>query len=99
MDETFVTLQCRDCELDNCAFCKNGTYLYGKEGCTRKVSEETAARFQHFNQEVLPFWKTYTLQQINKSYIEHINFLFREIYSAPIGQKLDKYGKVPTRRC
>ena len=93
-EKVFISLQCRDCEQDQCVFCPNGTYLYNKEGCTRKVTDEVAARFNHFNEEVLPFWKTYSPQQIKESYCQHIDFLFNEIYSAPIGQKLDKNGKV-----
>ena len=55
MDEVFLTLRCRDCEQDQCVYQPNGTYIKNKEGCTRKVSEETAARFKHYMEEVVPF--------------------------------------------
>ena len=97
-DIVYLTLQCRDCEIDRCIYCPKGTYLKGKEGCTRKVSEDIAAQFNHYNQEVRPFWKQYSLKQVKKSYKEILDFLFKEIYAAPIGQKLDKYGKIPEKR-
>lgn len=54
-DCIYLKLQCRDCELGECVFCSNGTVLLGKEGCTRQVHEEVAARFQHYMEEVVPF--------------------------------------------
>ena len=94
-EKVFVSLQCRDCELDICVFCPNGSYIYGKEGCTRKVDEDIAAEFHYYTEEVIPFWRTYTPQQAKQSYKDYISFLFEKIYSAPIGQKLDRRGKVP----
>lgn len=60
MDEefTFITLRCKNCEQNRCVFQPNGTFIKNKEGCTRKVSEETAARFKHYIEEVVPFWRT-----------------------------------------
>lgn len=55
MDETFITLRCRDCEQDYCVYQLKGSYIKNKEGCTRKVSEEDAARFKHYTEEIVPF--------------------------------------------
>lgn len=93
-DYVFLTLRCRDCEQDNCIFQPIGSFVRNKEGCTRKVSEETAAKFKHYTEEVMPFWRFHSLEYVKKAYEEVINFLFSEIYSAPIGQRLDPDGKV-----
>ena len=96
MELTYLTLRCKNCEQDKCVFCPIGKIARGKEGCTRKVSEETAAKYIHYTEEVIPFWKHLALPQIKQQYNEIINFLFNEVYSAPIGQKLDSNGKVKT---
>lgn len=54
-DTVVLTLRCRDCENDNCVYCPNGRYIDGKEGCTRIVSEEDAARYEHYMKEIVPF--------------------------------------------
>ena len=94
----FLSLSCRDCEQDKCVFSPIGKWIKGKEGCTREVSEETAARFNHYMNEVIPFWKTYSVDFVRQSYKEIITFLFNEIYNAPIGQKLNAEGKVSLKK-
>ena len=49
----YVKLNCKDCELDKCNYASK--YPINKEGCTRFITEEDAARFQHYTQEVIPF--------------------------------------------
>ena len=93
-DFIFLRLRCKDCEQDLCAFQPNKTIIKNLEGCTRKVSEETAARFHHYMKEVIPFWKQHDESYVRQSYKEIIEFLFSQIYSAPIGQRLDSNGKV-----
>lgn len=75
-----------------------GRYVFKKEGCTRLVTEKVAAQYFHYTEEIIPFWKTYTLKQVKQSYLEIINFLFNHVYNAPIGQKLDKNGKVSLKK-
>lgn len=96
-EKLFITLQCRDCELDKCIYCPLGKFVVGKQGCTRQVTEDTYAKFIHFQEEVVPFWKTYSPQQAQASYNEYIDFLFSEIYTAPIGRLLDKNAKAVKR--
>jgi len=55
VDEFYLTLNCRDCEQDKCVYHPQGRVIYNKEGCTRKVAEETAAQFKHYMDEVVPF--------------------------------------------
>lgn len=92
----FITLRCIKCEKELCGLARNYIPFDSKEGCTRKVSEETAARFKHYIEEVIPFWNMYDSSYQKRSYIEIINFLFEYIYNAPVGQKLDYFGKVRT---
>ena len=93
-DKVFIKLNCHDCDKIDCGIAKKLVPFESKEGCTRKVSEEVAAQFQHYMEEIIPFWPEYDQQYVQQSYQEIINFLEKEIYSAPIGQRLDPEGKV-----
>ena len=93
-ENIYVTLSCKDCDFIECGIKLNKTPIRGKEGCTKKVSEETAAKFYHYMEEVVPFWKLYEGERVKESYQEVIDFLYKEIYAAPIGQRLDLDGKV-----
>lgn len=57
MEEEYsiITLRCINCENDQCELAKKYVLFKSKEGCTRKVDEETAARFKHYIEEVVPF--------------------------------------------
>lgn len=93
-DEVILTLHCRDCECEDCKMHPNGKLLINREGCTRRVSEETKDKFFHYMQEVLPFVRTYKNRPRAKEKIDEIeHFLFSEVYSAPLGQKLNKDGR------
>ncbi len=94
----FLTLNCKDCEQNECVFSPTSRWIKGKEGCTREVPEEIAMQFEHYMKEVIPFWKTYNSNYVRQSYIEIMNFLFNKIYSAPIGQKLNAEGKVSLKK-
>ena len=93
-EDVFLKLSCKDCDFIECGIKLNHTIIRGKEGCTKKVSEETAAKFYHYMKEVIPFWKLHDDNYVRESYKEIINFLYSEVYSAPIGQRLDPEGKV-----
>ena len=94
--ESFLTLRCSECEYVECPIIPNGTYWKGKQGCTRKVLKNIEDAYEHYFKEVLPFWKTYSSEKKKRSYQEIIKFLYNEIYSAPLGQKLNSDGKVIT---
>lgn len=53
--ETFVKLNCMNCDFIECGIKLKGTIIRGKEGCTKKVSEEDAVKFYHYTEEVIPF--------------------------------------------
>lgn len=93
-EDIYITLNCQDCDFVECNIAKKWIIQNSKEGCTRKVNEDTSAQFYHYIKEVIPFWKMYDIEYIKKSYQEIINFLYQEIYNAPIGQRLDPSGKV-----
>lgn len=54
-EQTFVKLSCEDCDFTECGIKLRNTIIRGKEGCTKKVSEETAAQFYHYTEEIIPF--------------------------------------------
>ena len=92
-DEVIITLKCKHCENTDCDIWKDGVYIFGKEGCTRVVSEEVAAHYQHYTQEIIPFWKHYSWENVKESYTEILVFLETQVYSAPLGHKLNRQGK------
>ena len=53
--DTYVRLSCKDCDFIECGIKLNKTIIRGKEGCTKKVPEETAIKFYHYTKEVIPF--------------------------------------------
>ncbi len=93
-EQTFVKLSCEDCDFIECGIKLKNTIIRGKEGCTKKVSEDVAAQFYHYTEEIIPFWKLQSEKYVRESYKEIIDFLYSEIYSAPIGQRLDPDGKI-----
>lgn len=93
-EDVYLKLNCYDCDYIECGIKLKGQIIWGKEGCTRKVSEQTAAQFYHYMEEVIPFWKLQNKDYVQKSYNEIIDFLYNKIYKAPIGQRLDPSGKV-----
>lgn len=92
----YITLRCKDCENTQCSICPKGNYIAENDmrGCTRQVSTEEAARYQHYLQEIAPFMYMATTKEYqNTQYKNIIDFLYY-IYSQPIGQKLNKNGKI-----
>lgn len=93
MDEDiYLTLYCNDCENINCKIYPLGSYtpIDYKHGCTRRVSEELCAKFIHYTEEVLPFRY---INPIPPKEWEQIYETLEEVYSMPIGCKLNKQGK------
>lgn len=93
-DFIFLKLNCKDCENQSCMIYPNGYYLRGKEGCTRKVTQEEKDRFTHYMNEVLPFVRTYKNKEVAHNTIVEIEEYLDYIYTRPLGNKLDKYGKI-----
>ena len=54
-EDVYITLNCADCDFAECGIKLKNTIIHGKEGCTKKVSEDTAAQFYHYTEEIIPF--------------------------------------------
>lgn len=91
-----LTLRCSECENPNCVFARKYIIEGSLEGCTRRVSDEVYDKYFYYLQEKWPLSLSsgYKLEYINETYKEIMDFLCDEIYSAPIGQKLNKQGKI-----
>ena len=86
----FVTLRCQKCDNVDCPIARKYVPYESLEGCTRNVSESLAAKFRHDIEEVLPFvWKRKDSQDVFDTIESDLN----EVYTAPIGCKLDMKGK------
>lgn len=94
-DEYLITLKCCDCENYNCSICPLGTVIDedNLRGCTRRVSEEDYAKYEHYIDEVSPFlYITDNKEASSRAYREIIDFLFY-IYNKPLGTKIGKNGR------
>ena len=91
-----LVLRCRDCEHVNCIYSHKYIPENSLEGCTRIVTDDTCAKYEHYLLEKWPnaLAMNYPKEHISQIYSEIINFLDSEIYVAPIGQKLNKHGKI-----
>lgn len=91
---SIVKLRCSECGNISCCYANKYIPIDSLEGCTRKVTEEVEIEYYHLINEVAPFMYMNTTKEYqNKTYHE-IDRLLNNIYSMPIGQKLDKKGKV-----
>lgn len=91
-----LVLRCRDCEHINCVYAHRYIPEGSLEGCTRIVADDIYAKYEHYFLEKWPnaLAMNYPREHISQLYGEIIAFLDNEIYAAPIGQKLNKHGKV-----
>lgn len=93
-DIVFISLSCIDCENTHCDKSRRYIPSDSLEGCTRKVTEDEAAKYYHLLEEVAPFMYINTTKEYqSRTYKEIIDYL-EYIYSCPFGQKLNKYGKI-----
>ena len=89
-----IKLKCSECENSTCCYSNKYIPIDSLEGCTRKVIEDVEIEYYHLINEVAPFMYMNTTKEYQtKTYNQIINLL-NNIYSMPIGQKLDKKGKV-----
>lgn len=97
-DYYFITLHCYDCDNAQCSICPCGTYVAedNLRGCTRKVSEDDYARYDHYINEVLPFLHLNTYKASSALYKEIIDFLFY-LYQQPLGQQIGRSGRILSR--
>ena len=91
----FLKLRCYDCDNVECQLCPLHSWIDEEslEGCTREVSENFYARYEHEIQEVLPFQSLG--QTVDYSIIDNIQ---AQLYSKRIGTMLDEKGKATGRK-
>lgn len=91
-----LALTCRECENVHCIYSKGYIPEGSKEGCTRLVSQDVNAKYMFYMFEKWPNMLNagYSLEHISAAYKEIIDFLYDEIYTAPIGQKIPKSGRI-----
>lgn len=91
-----LVLRCRDCEHINCVYSHKYISHDSLEGCTRIVTDDTYAKYEYYLSEKWPnaLAMNYPREHISQIYGEIITFLDNEIYTAPIGQKLNKLGRI-----
>lgn len=92
-DKVILNFACITCDNVECNI---GPKYYPPDslvGCSRWVSQEEYAKYIHYINEVIPFWKNYSVNYVNNSYLEISSFL-QKIYSYPIVHRLDKKGQV-----
>lgn len=92
-DKVILNFSCATCDNIDCNIGAKYFTLDSLIGCSRQVSEEEYAKYIHYMNEIVPFWKNYSLDYVNSSYLEIYSFL-QNIYTYPIVHKLDKKGKV-----
>lgn len=90
----FITLRCDRCDNVDCTIGRAYIPCDSKEGCTRQVPDETADQFYHYIEEVMPFVHLYKNRKQSFQKLSEIEgFLEQNIYSAPLGKRLDAKGK------
>ncbi len=91
----FLKLRCYDCDNTDCALCPLHSWIDEEslEGCTREVSENFYAKYEHEIAEVLPFQSLG--QKVDYSTIDYIQ---AQLYSKRIGTMLDANGKTTDRK-
>ena len=91
-----LVLRCKDCENMNCVYSHEYIPEGSLEGCTRILTDDAYAKYEHLLLEKWPnaISMEYPRETISQIYKEIVTFLDDETYAAPIGQKLDKRGKV-----
>lgn len=96
-EKFIIKLKCYECENTNCSLYPRGTYVGDEEslqGCSRSVSEEDYAKYQHYEQEIWPFAHTNTSYSRQMDiYKKIIDFLYH-IYNQPVLHTYNSKGKI-----
>ncbi len=92
-DLILLRLYCWNCDAIECPYAKKTASINTLYGCNKWVSEETAAQYIHYLDEVIPYWKQYPLEWVNNSYFEIYDFLQNQIYNQPTASLLNDKGE------
>lgn len=101
-DSPLLRLYCSKCENTECLQWKKLGYIYenSKQGCSRKISWDVFNKYEHYINEIIPFWRVIHNQKlISEQYQEIINFFDIDIFSVPIENFYDAKGKVANGLC
>lgn len=90
---SIVKLRCGECENISCCYANKYIPMDSLEGCTRKVTEDMEIEYYHLINEVAPFMYMNTTKEYQNNVYHQIIQLLNNIYSMPIGVKLNKKGK------
>lgn len=91
-----VRLYCYKCDNIDCQFSKKLGYIYNmsKQGCSRELSLDDFSKYEHYMNEIIPFWKIINNQDlINEQYKDIITFLENKVYSQNIKTFYNINGK------
>ena len=92
--KTGVTLRCSECSNTSCKICKIGAYVPqdSLRGCIRiPKSDDIAAKYYHYKQELLPFLKT--LPKVTEC-CDKIDSLESDIFDSDIDSIISPTGKI-----
>ena len=94
-DKSYIRLFCHKCDNINCYFWKKLGYITDiySQGCSREISFEDFSKYEHFINEVIPFWPVTDEHLINEQYKEIIKFLNESVFNKKIINFFDKKGK------
>jgi len=86
----FVTLRCAECDNCDCRVARKYIPEGSLEGCTRKVSDLEADKYQHIIVELLP---TCHLLKNPMPLLGKAEEFLQQLYSREMGAKIDARGK------
>lgn len=72
--------------------CRIGEYVpeESRQGCTRKLDDDTYAEYEHINNEILPFLSLGMYKNETERVDEFLKYVYKR---CPIGTVLDEKGK------
>lgn len=96
-----IRFYCYKCDNIDCQYANKLGYIYdsSNQGCSRKISLDDFSRYEHYINEIIPFWKIIDNKDlINEQYKEIISFLENKIYPQEIINFYDKNNKVISKK-
>ena len=92
-----IRLYCCTCDNIDCQFSNKLGYIFDttKQGCSRELLLDDFSKYEHYKNEIIPFWRIINNQSlVNEQYNEIITFLNNKIYQQNIKNFYDDKGKV-----
>ena len=93
-----MRLYCSNCDNVDCQYCKYlGSYIDddNHQGCNREISFDDFSKYDHYINELIPFWKIGKNNDlINEQYFQIIDFLNNIIFKSQIVNFYNKKGVI-----